>query len=266
MSEVIQRKCKNVISKLQRRIDNEGHQIIPLLTELWRRIENSSSVGGAGDNILDLRKIQVRVDKFEYSGVMELVSDVQLMLKCGMQYHGFSYEVRSEARKVHDLFFDILNVAFSDTDFREARNSMSFSASVATPATGPSSRQAPAGPSKRQKSVRDVDSDNSPFQKPQSRAPIHTVESTKRKDREKSAPKSGSGSAGPLSPTGLGRSIKSPGSISGAKDTGSSQQSSTQGWAALSPQQGNNSGGSVGWANPVKRMRTDAGRRRPSHL
>ncbi|XP_011092655.1 ATP-dependent helicase BRM isoform X1 [Sesamum indicum] len=307
MSEVIQRKCKNVINKLQRRIDNEGHQIVPLLTELWRRIENSSGIGGAGDNILDLRKIQIRVDKFEYSGVMELVSDVQLMLKCGMQYHGFSYEVRSEARKVHDLFFDILNVAFSDTDFREARNSMSFSASVATPATGPSSRQAPAGPSKRQKSVKDVDSDNSPFQKPQSRAPFHTVESTKvrsyvphkesklgssssrelsqpddarlfthpgdlvickkkRKDREKSAAKSGSGSAGPLSPTGLGRSIKSPGSISGAKDTGSSQQSSTQGWAALSPQQGNNSGGSVGWANPVKRMRTDAGRRRPSHL
>ncbi|KAL0426022.1 UNVERIFIED_CONTAM: ATP-dependent helicase BRM [Sesamum radiatum] len=92
MSDVIQRKCKNVISKLQRRIDNEGHQIIPLLTELWRRIENSSGVGGAGDNILDLRKIQIRVDKFEYSGVMELVSDVQLMLKCGMQYHGFSYE------------------------------------------------------------------------------------------------------------------------------------------------------------------------------
>ncbi|KAI3444521.1 hypothetical protein Pfo_001186 [Paulownia fortunei] len=308
MSEVIQRKCKNVISKLQRRIDNEGHQIIPLLTELWKRIEHSSGVGGTGDNLLDLRKIHLRVDKSEYHGVMELVSDVQFMLKCSMQYYGFSYEVRSEARKVHDLFFDILNVAFSDTDFREARNSMSFSGSVATPATGPSSRQTPAGQSKRQKSVKDVDSDNGPFQKPQTRVPIHTVEGTKvrnhvpqkesrlgssssrelsqpddahpfahpgdlvickkkRKDREKSAAKPGNGSAGPLSPTGLGRGIRSPGSISGAKDIGSSQQSSTQhGWAALSPQQGNNSGGSVGWANPVKRMRTDAGRRRPSHL
>lgn len=176
---------------------------------------------------------------------------------------------------------------------------MSFSGSVSTPSTGPSSRQTAAGQSKRQKLVKDVDSDNGPFQKPQSRAPTHSLESTKvrsyvphkesrlgsssgrelsqpddahpfthpgdlvickkkRKDREKSAAKPGNGSAGPLSPTGIGRGIKSPGSISG----GSSQH----GWGALSPQQGNNSGGSVGWANPVKRMRTDAGRRRPSHL
>ncbi|PIN18589.1 Chromatin remodeling complex SWI/SNF [Handroanthus impetiginosus] len=297
MPEVIQRKCKNVISKLQRRIDNEGHQIIPLLTDLWKRMENSS---GAGDSLLDLGKIHIRIDKLEYSGVMEFVSDVQLMLKHGMQYYSFSYEVRSEARKVHDLFFDILNIAFSEIDFREARNSMSFSGSAATPGTGPSTRQTPSSYGKRQKLVKDVDSDSSPFQKPQSRVPIHTVESTKtrsyvsqkesrvgssssqpdnprpfthpgdlvickkkRKDREKSAAKPGNGSAGPLSPTGLGRNIKSPGSgsISGAAKDGGS----TQGWGGLSPQ-GNNSGGPVGWANPVKRMRTDGGRRRPSHL
>ncbi|KAH6779898.1 transcription regulatory protein SNF2 [Perilla frutescens var. hirtella] len=304
MSEVVQRKCKTVISKLQRRIDYEGHQIIPQLTDLWKRNDYSSGAGGAGDSLLDLRKIHHRVDKSEYSGVMELVSDVQLMLKSSMQYFGFSYEVRSEAKKVHDLFFDIIGVAFADTDFREARSSMSFTAPASTPASGPS-RQLPAGQSKRQKLVKDVDSDSGPFQKPQTRVPIHSVESTKsrnsllhkesrlgssssrelgqpddtprpfthpgdlvickkkRKDREKSAGKSGNGSAGPLSPTGIGRGIKSPGGpISGAKDIGSSQH----GWGALSPQQGNSSGGSVGWANPVKRMRTDAGRRRPSHL
>ncbi|KAK6135622.1 hypothetical protein DH2020_030633 [Rehmannia glutinosa] len=297
----VSQKCKNVIGKLQRRIDSEGHQIIPLLTELWKRIEHSS---GTGDNLLDLRKIHLRVDKSEYGGVMELVSDVQFMLKCSMQYYGFTYEVRSEARKVHDLFFDILNIAFSDTDFREARNSMSFSGSgVPTPATGPSRRQTPpASQTKRQKSVKDVESDNTPFQKPQTRVPIHTAEGSKlrshvpqkesrlqpddehpfthpgdlvickkkRKDREKTAAKPGNGSGGPLSPTGLSRSVRSPGSISGGKEIGSTQQGSTQhGWAAaVSPQQGNNSsgGGSVGWANPVKRMRTDAGRRRPSHL
>ncbi|KAL6496792.1 hypothetical protein OROHE_027274 [Orobanche hederae] len=308
MSEVIQRKCKNVISKLQRRIDNEGHQIIPQLTELWKRIEHSSGA----DNLLDLRKIHLRVDRSEYSGVMDLVSDVQFMLKCSTQYYGFSYEVRSEARKVHDLFFDILGIAFSEMDFREARSSMSFTGpGVATPATGPSSRQTPvSAQTKRQKPIRDVDSENTPFQKPQTRLPFQTVETTrlgslmpqesrlgsgisrdppddeyspfthpgdlvickkKRKDREKSAGKSGSGSGGPLSPTGLGRGIKSPGSISGGKDIGPIQQGSAQhGWAgALSSQHGNNSGGgggTVGWANPVKRMRTDAGRRRPSHL
>ncbi|KAL3829680.1 hypothetical protein ACJIZ3_018482 [Penstemon smallii] len=299
MSDVIQRKCKNVISKLQRRIDKEGDQIIPMLTELWKRIETASGIGGTGDNLLDLRKINLRVDKYEYSGVMELVSDVQLMLKCSMQYYSFSYEVRSEARKVHDLFFDILKIAFPDTDFREARNSISFSSSVSIPATGSSSKQVLPGQSKRQKSVKDVDYDNSPFQKPLTRVPVHTAEDTKnrnympqkesrlgssssqpedarpfthpgdlvickkkRKDREKSGAKSGNGSAGPLSPASIGRNmIKSPGSFSG-------QQSSTsQGRAALSPpQQGNSGGSSVGWANPVKRMRTDAGRRRPSHL
>lgn len=80
--------CKTVISKLQRRIDYEGHQIIPQLTELWKRNDYSS-----GDSLLDLKKIHNRVDKIEYSGVMELVSDVQLMLKSSMQYFGFSYEV-----------------------------------------------------------------------------------------------------------------------------------------------------------------------------
>lgn len=85
--------CKNVISKLQRRIDKEGHQIIPLLTELWKKIENSVVVSRPGDNVLDLRKIDVCIDKSQYSGVMELVSDVQLMLKLGMQHYAFSFEV-----------------------------------------------------------------------------------------------------------------------------------------------------------------------------
>ncbi|CAA0842565.1 ATP-dependent helicase BRM [Striga hermonthica] len=304
MPEAIQRKCKNIINKLQRRIDSEGHHIIPMLTELWTRIEHSSRVG---DSFLDLRKIHLRLDKSEYSGIMDLVSDVQFMLKCSMQYYGSSFEVRSEARKVHDLFFDILSIAFQEMDFREAKSSMSFAGpGVGTPATGgPSSRQMPASQSKRQKPVKDLDTETTPLQKPyQTRSPVQTGEiprlrshmqqkesrlgpgpglgivrdppdderpfahpgdlvicKKKRKDREKLGGKSGSGSGGPLSPTGLGRGMKSP---------GSSQQGPAQhGWAgALSPQQGNNSsgGGSLGWANPVKRMRTDAGRRRPSHL
>ena len=80
--------CKNVISKLQRRIDKEGPQIVPLLTDLWKRAEST-----AGYNLLDLRKIDLRVDRFEYNGVMELVFDVQLMLKSSVQYYGFSHEV-----------------------------------------------------------------------------------------------------------------------------------------------------------------------------
>ncbi|CAA2953974.1 ATP-dependent helicase BRM [Olea europaea subsp. europaea] len=309
MSEVMQRKCKNVISKLQRRIDKEGHQIIPLLTELWKKIEDSGSVSRAGDSLLDLRKIDLCIDKSQYSGVMELVSDVQLMLKHGMQYYAFSFEVRTEARKVHDLFFDILKIAFPDTDFREARNSISFSSPVAMPVSGSSSRQVHAGKSKRQKSVKDVDSDPGPRQKSHARIPVHTVESTKvksymsqkesrlgssssreigqkdeprplthpgdlvickkkRKEREKLAVKSGNELTG--SPTGITRNLRSPGSSSGAREVLWSQQSTQpQGRAAISPQQENSGGGgdgSVGWANPVKRTRTGAGRRPSSHL
>ena len=82
-----------MISKLQRRIDKEGQQIVPLLTDLWKRIENSGYMGGSGSNHLDLRKIDQRVDRLEYSGVMELVSDVQLVLKSAMHFYGFSHEV-----------------------------------------------------------------------------------------------------------------------------------------------------------------------------
>lgn len=81
-----------MISKLQRRIDKEGLQIVPLLTDFWKRIENSG-YSGPGNNLLDIRKIDLRIDRFEYNGVMELVLDVQLMLKSSMQYFGFSHEV-----------------------------------------------------------------------------------------------------------------------------------------------------------------------------
>lgn len=85
--------CKNVISKLQRKIDKEGHQIVPLLTDLWKRIENSGYVSGSGSNLLDLRKIDQRIERLEYNGVMELVFDVQTMLRSAMHYYSFSHEV-----------------------------------------------------------------------------------------------------------------------------------------------------------------------------
>jgi hypothetical protein len=92
--QLLHLQCKNVISKLQRRIDKEGQQIVPLLTDLWKRIENSGYSGGSGNSLLDLRKIDQRIEKLEYNGATDLVSDVQLMLKSAMHYYGFSLEVR----------------------------------------------------------------------------------------------------------------------------------------------------------------------------
>ena len=80
--------CKNVLTKIQRRIDKEGQQIIPLLTDLWKK------TGSQEKNLLDLHKIELRVDRLRYNTVPDLIADVQAMLKGGMQYFGFSHEVR----------------------------------------------------------------------------------------------------------------------------------------------------------------------------
>ncbi|KAI7758419.1 hypothetical protein M8C21_013107 [Ambrosia artemisiifolia] len=276
MSEAIQRRCKNVITKIQRRIDKEGQQIIPLLTDLWKRSESH------GNNILDLHKIELRVDRLDYNTVPDLIVDVQAMLKSGMQYFSFSHEVRSEARKVHDLFFDILKIAFPDTDFREARSALTFSSSAAASASasGSSPRVIPVPPfgqPKRQKQILEVDpqpkshprGSGPPAQRETRFGNNSTRDSTdphdeprplthpgelvihkkKRKDREKSSVKPGTSV------------IRSPGQPR--------MSQSQQGWSnSQSPQQGSGSGsgGGMGWANPVKRMRTDAGKRRPSHM
>ena len=85
-----------MISRLRKRIDREGPQIIPLLTDLWKRIESSGCIGGQEDNLFDLPEIGMRLDNYEYGGVMEFVSDVQLMLKGAVQFYGFSHEVCSQ--------------------------------------------------------------------------------------------------------------------------------------------------------------------------
>ncbi|XAR63042.1 DNA helicase [Bertholletia excelsa] len=293
MSDAVQRRCKNVIGKLQRRIDKEGPQIVPLLTDLWKRVENSGYMTGSANNLLDLRKIDMRVERFEYNGVMEFVSDIQLMLNRAMQFFGFSHEVRSEAKKVHELFFDILKIAFPDTDFREARSALSFSPPPSSFTSGSSSRQAVSGQSKRHKPINEVEPDPSPPQKPSSRGSAPGSEEMrtrtymppkdsrftnsslahpgelvickkKRKDREKLVGKPGSGSAGPVSPPSLVPATRNPGSASGSvlKEARPSQQlTQQQGWVN-SPGQQLNSGCS--WPNPVKRLRTGAAKKRPS--
>lgn len=194
-------------------------------------------------------------------------------------------QVRSEARKVHDLFFDILKIAFPDTDFREARSALTFSGSLATSASASASSPRgipPFGQPKRQKQILDVDPQPTPVPRALSRGPgsmtqrdtrfgkdsidgqdeprlTHPGElvicKKKRKDRAvKPGNRSGGGS---VSPTGIGREIRSPG------QTRLSQSQSQQGW---SNNQSPGTGSGVGWANPVKRMRTDAGKRRPSHM
>ncbi|XP_013635525.1 PREDICTED: ATP-dependent helicase BRM-like isoform X2 [Brassica oleracea var. oleracea] len=287
MSPIIQKRCKTVISKLQRRIDKEGQQIVPMLTNLWKRIQNGYAAGGV-NNLLELREIDQRVERLEYVGVMELASDVQYMLRGAMQFYGFSHEVRSEARKVHNLFFDLLKMSFPDTDFREARNALSFSGPSPT-LVSTSSPRGPGGISqgKRPKPVDEEEPEPSSQQRENSRIRVqipqketklggtssHTDESPilahpgelvickkKRKDREKSGPRTRTaGSSSPVSPQAMiGRGRRSPVSGSVTRETRLAQ--------ATHPNNSGAAGDSVGWANPVKKLRTDSGKRRPSHL
>uniref|UniRef100_A0A803KZC0 ATP-dependent helicase BRM n=1 Tax=Chenopodium quinoa TaxID=63459 RepID=A0A803KZC0_CHEQI len=308
MSDIIQRRCKNVIGRVQRRIDKEGH-VVPLLIDLWKKTESSGYTNGPGNKLLDLCKIDHRIDRLQYSGVMEVVNDVQLMLKSAVQYYGFSHEVRCEARKVHDLFFDILKGSFPDVDFQEAKSTVSFSGPPSTAASvALRSTSASQGSNRKHRLMNDVergDVNPSPRQslrgppiianedsrttrsnlpvkesrlgsnssRDQDDSPLLThpgdlvVCKKKRKDREKpAAVNTRSGSTGPVSPPSMGRSsIRSPGSVSTPRDSRAGGQQ--QMWSNQSVQQVNgsgSSGGTIGWANPVKRLRTDAGKRRPS--
>lgn len=88
--ELFMVQCKNVISKLWKRIDRDGHQIIPLLSDWWRRNEKATFMT-SGSSLLDLRRIELRVDGSEYNDVMDFIADLQLMLKNVVRYFNNSY-------------------------------------------------------------------------------------------------------------------------------------------------------------------------------
>ncbi|CAN6802402.1 unnamed protein product [Brassica oleracea] len=79
-------------------IDKEGQQIVPMLTNMWKRIQNGYAAGGV-NNLFELREIDQRVERLEYVGVMELASDVQYMLRGAMQFYGFSHETRISGKQ-----------------------------------------------------------------------------------------------------------------------------------------------------------------------
>jgi SWI/SNF-related matrix-associated actin-dependent regulator of chromatin subfamily A protein 2/4 len=78
-------------------------------------------------------------------------------------YHYF--QVRTEARKVHDLFFDILKIACPDTDFRDARSALSFTGPISVTTNVSSPRQV-ASQGKRHRLINEVDTDPHPPQRP----------------------------------------------------------------------------------------------------
>ncbi|RRT60525.1 hypothetical protein B296_00040694 [Ensete ventricosum] len=237
-------------------------------------------------------------------------------------------QVKCEAEKLQDLFFEIMKIAFPDSDFREARNAVTFSSprgAVTTTSPKPASsskikQQTPTSKletvsfpdkalpqgvtplggqgrtkstsSKHQKESRLV-SGGWKEQTPEcSQLLMHpgdlVICKKKRKEREKSAVKhklglassSNPGRMGPISPpsSACGGSAPSPtmnrsSSFPSQRDSRPAQQAKHPlSWRHREIQQlddGNGGPQSIGddvqWAKPVKRMRTDTGKRRPSH-
>nr|GEZ03159.1 ATP-dependent helicase BRM [Tanacetum cinerariifolium] len=135
---------------------------------------------------LTYRRLNCVLSKLKYNGVMDMIADVQAMLKDGIQYFEFSHEVRSEAKKA----------AAPAPAQEEVRSSLTHPGEL-------------------------------------------VICKKKRRDR------------GPISPIGR-------------VSSGPSQPRPSQ--SQIVGRYGNRNGASIGWVNPVKRTRTDAGKRRPSQL
>ncbi|GJN18786.1 hypothetical protein PR202_gb05985 [Eleusine coracana subsp. coracana] len=289
-----------------RRIDKEG------ISSWWRRNENSSFKGAAGST-LDLQKIEQRVDGFEYGGVTEFIADMQQMLKSVVQHFSYRHEIRVEAETLHTLFFNIMKIAFPDSDFTEAKNAMSLlkPGGSASSAAAPSTKHGSSG-HKRRSSTSEAEQHGSGHTRHNQPSSVNKVPSrgqnsrperdsrhsgpgsrdqlldggglmhpsdlviVKKKRQDRGARSSigspsSSGRAGPLSPGNPGRLGPSP-SPRGARtpfqrDPHPSQQlMHPAGWGDHGGSSSSPGIGDIQWAKPVKRQRTDSGKRRPSHM
>ncbi|KAG0459147.1 hypothetical protein HPP92_022275 [Vanilla planifolia] len=320
MSDSMQRKCKNVINKLQRRIDKEGCLIAPVIYDIWKTNDPSNLANKFSkmNNPFDLLRIDQRIENLEYEGVADFIEDVQSLLKNVVHYCKYSQEVKYEARKLHDIFFDIMKIAFPESDFREAKMQLTFP----SPSQGgmlPRQGMKPCNLNlSKQPKVFESERDHSPpkpmtrtptpkpmhgprdqdhswlnaskFEKESKQTPRNRIEpdgslyrsllthpgdlvicKKKRKDRDKSMTKA---RMGPLSPVSQGRAspfspqttvragLGSPvgtirgGPLSPARKVLAHPTQNSVGWVHSAMEE-------VQWARPVKRMRTDTGKRRP---
>jgi hypothetical protein len=194
--------------------------------------------------------------------------------------------VRNEADRLHILFFDIMKIAFPDSDFHKVKSSINFSTLSTSAAASPKSskRQVPTSKSDTTRgSHSSIDvatraQGSSRSQRDSVPAPLLThpgdlvICKKKRKDREKPTGKfvagspSSSNRIGPLNPGRIGP--VSPAATNSGKSSRTSLQRESVRWG-----QGSSNVetavagiGDVQWAKPVKRMRSDTGKRRPSQL
>ncbi|KAG0453124.1 hypothetical protein HPP92_025788 [Vanilla planifolia] len=144
------------------------------------------------------------------------------MLKGTIRQCNYSNEAKLDAIRVHELFFDMMKMAFPETDFREARAAFELSIPIAGEAA-PSNKQNPAVHNRRQSAMDEAEPSSSST-KPRGHAardrpdfpPAHPADlvicKKRRNDRDKQRAAGPSGPAtpgwvGPLTPR-AGRSAR----------------------------------------------------------
>lgn len=71
--------CKNVISDIEKKMEDEGDEIAPLLADTFNRVENSTYKNSwAGLRTLNFKNISQRLDENGYESVHDFVKEVHV--------------------------------------------------------------------------------------------------------------------------------------------------------------------------------------------
>lgn len=114
ISDITQKKCKNVFTRLQGTVKEGRHTA--LFMEIPKRNENPTYYRLI-ENPIDARTIEQRLDRFSYGSVLDFAADVQLMLENAIRFYGHSSEVKANARRLQALFFQRMADSFPDDNF-----------------------------------------------------------------------------------------------------------------------------------------------------
>lgn len=193
-------------------------------------------------------------------------------------------QVKREAAMIHNIFFDIMKIAFPETDFGEARSAPAFFNPTSTGAA--LSPKPPSSSQSRLRTLIEESRSNSSPSKARGHSSAHqdgrqdfrlahpadlVICKKRRNDRDKQR-------VGPSSPVTPRWMVPPPppthqnrGSPARSPITIKSARAPFQREAHMVHPDGSASGLSPGlkevqWAKPVKKMRTDSGKRRPSHI
>lgn len=77
MSDITQRKCKNVVCEIEKKLASEGRKIAPILADIWNRDEKSFYVAAfSGIRVLNFKIISQHLDETVYETVNDFVKEV----------------------------------------------------------------------------------------------------------------------------------------------------------------------------------------------